>query len=96
MCVTSNPRKRCTAAAAALSFRWRPAANIRAWRCRDIAATDRIGGDVKRAGKQAHEWLGNLEVVMGQVGHAHPDTTLRIYAKVLNRDRSGSAWRSTR
>jgi hypothetical protein len=26
--------------------------------------------------------------VMGQVGHAHPDTTLRIYAKVLNRDRS--------
>ena len=55
---------------------------------RDIAATDRIGGDVKRAGKQAHEWLGNLEVVMGQVGHAHPDTTLRIYAKVLNRDRS--------
>ena len=43
---------------------------------------------MKRAGKQAHEWLGNLEVVMGQVGHAHPDTTLRIYAKVLNRDRS--------
>jgi hypothetical protein len=30
----------------------------------------------------------SVPYVMGQVGHAHPDTTLRIYAKVLNRDRS--------
>ena len=30
----------------------------------------------------------SVSYVMGQVGHAHPDTTLRIYAKVLNRDRS--------
>ena len=28
----------------------------------------------------------SVPYVMGQVGHAHPDTTLRIYAKVLNRD----------
>ena len=27
--------------------------------------------------------------VMGQVGHADPKTTLRIYAHVLKRDRSG-------
>jgi hypothetical protein len=30
----------------------------------------------------------SVPYVMGQVGHAHPDTTLRIYAEVLNRDRS--------
>jgi hypothetical protein len=30
----------------------------------------------------------SVPYVMGQVGHAHPDTTLRIYAKVLNRDGS--------
>ena len=30
----------------------------------------------------------SVSYVMGQVGHAPPDTTLRIYAKVLDRDRS--------
>jgi hypothetical protein len=47
------------------------------------------------AGRHAHVHLVLLEAgpspryVTGQVGHADPKTTLRIYAHLLKRDRSG-------